>query len=200
MAEPARLVLFSETKFDHRVRDQFPATCPTVDLTATWDATGKNLLICRPRDQIVLRIHQTAPPGTTAPEPQAVRWKPNGMLPAISPPLPPSPPCWGITPVLTSARAVPRSRVERWIRAADGPGEQQGRASHTCLSGLRHKDHAHRLVVERRWSSGASVREDGTKFLARRAIQGSRFRARWAVSRSSKGAHLPGGRHGASQD
>ncbi|OLN81792.1 Anaphase-promoting complex subunit 4 [Colletotrichum chlorophyti] len=83
MSEPARLQLFSETKFDHRVTDGFPSSNPTVDLSVSWDASGKNLLIYRPKDQIVSKIHQVAKSGQPAPEPHAVRWKPDGQFLAV---------------------------------------------------------------------------------------------------------------------
>lgn len=78
MAEPQPLRLISETKFDHRVPDGLPKSNPTVDLSVTWDAAARNLLIYRPRDQVVSKIHQYARPGTTAPEPLALKWKPDG--------------------------------------------------------------------------------------------------------------------------
>jgi anaphase-promoting complex subunit 4 len=49
-----------------------------LDLSATWDAVGKNLLIYRPPGQVVSKIHQVAPPGSKAPEALAVTWKPDG--------------------------------------------------------------------------------------------------------------------------
>ncbi|KAM0334150.1 hypothetical protein ACHAQA_001170 [Verticillium albo-atrum] len=83
MAEPQPLRLISETKFDHRVPDGLPRSNPTVDLSVTWDAAAKNLLIYRPRDQVVSKIHQYARPGTTAPEPLALQWKPDGQFLAV---------------------------------------------------------------------------------------------------------------------
>ncbi|KAF3354061.1 hypothetical protein VdG1_00318 [Verticillium dahliae VDG1] len=83
MAEPQPLRLISETKFDHRVPDGLPKSNPTVDLAVTWDAAARNLLIYRPRDQVVSKIHQYARPGTTAPEPLALKWKPDGQFLAV---------------------------------------------------------------------------------------------------------------------
>ncbi|KAG7133645.1 hypothetical protein HYQ45_008214 [Verticillium longisporum] len=83
MAEPQPLRLISETKFDHRVPDGLPKSNPTVDLSVTWDAAARNLLIYRPRDQVVSKIHQYARPGTTAPEPLALKWKPDGQFLAV---------------------------------------------------------------------------------------------------------------------
>ncbi|KAF6806842.1 anaphase-promoting complex component cut20 apc4 [Colletotrichum sojae] len=83
MAESAELRHFSETKFDHRVADGFPPSNPILDLSVSWDASGKNLLICRPKDQVVSKIHQFAKAGQSAPEPQAVRWKPDGQFLAV---------------------------------------------------------------------------------------------------------------------
>lgn len=81
MAENAQLPPYSETRFDHRVADGFPISNPTVDLSISWDAADKNLLIVRPKDQVVSKIHQFAKPGESAPVPQAVRWKPDGKKP-----------------------------------------------------------------------------------------------------------------------
>lgn len=53
-------------------------SCPTLDLSVTWDSDDRNLLIYRPPDQTVSKIHQVAPPGHKAPEVQAVTWKPDG--------------------------------------------------------------------------------------------------------------------------
>ncbi|WYZ40498.1 hypothetical protein EsH8_IV_000839 [Colletotrichum jinshuiense] len=83
MTETTQLRPFSETRFDHRVADGFPCSNPTVDLSVSWDASGKNLLIYRPREQVVSKIHQFAKPGQQAPEPQAVRWKPDGQFLAV---------------------------------------------------------------------------------------------------------------------
>ncbi|GJC86577.1 anaphase-promoting complex subunit 4 [Colletotrichum liriopes] len=83
MAKITPLRSYSETKFDHRVVDGFPCSNPTVDLSVSWDAVGKNLLIYRPREQVVSKIHQFAKPGQQAPQPQAVRWKPDGQFLAV---------------------------------------------------------------------------------------------------------------------
>ncbi|OHF02630.1 anaphase-promoting complex component Cut20/Apc4 [Colletotrichum orchidophilum] len=83
MDETMQLGHYSDTKFDHRVAKGFPCSNPTVDLSVSWDAQGKNLLIYRPREQVVSKIHQFAKPGQQAPEPQAVRWKPDGQFLAV---------------------------------------------------------------------------------------------------------------------
>ncbi|KAM0285309.1 hypothetical protein ACHAQH_001498 [Verticillium albo-atrum] len=83
MAESQPLRLISETKFDHRVPDGLLRSNPTVDLSVTWDAAAKNLLIYRPRDQVVSKIHQYSRPGTTAPQPLALKWKPDGQFLAV---------------------------------------------------------------------------------------------------------------------
>lgn len=80
MAAPTPLRLLSETLYDHRAPPGLPKSNPTVDLSATWDASAKNLLIYRSKDQVVSKLHQYSRPGTTAPEPLAVTWKPNGVL------------------------------------------------------------------------------------------------------------------------
>jgi anaphase-promoting complex subunit 4 len=79
MLRATKLSVFSETNFNHRVPDNLPASCPTVDLSATWDDASRNLLIFRPKDQIVSKIHQVGKPGLAAPTPQAVKWKPDGL-------------------------------------------------------------------------------------------------------------------------
>lgn len=72
------LSLYSEVDFDHRAPDGFPVTCPTLDLTVTWEGGGKHLLITRPPGQIVSKIYQLSAPGEKAPDALAVRWKPDG--------------------------------------------------------------------------------------------------------------------------
>ncbi|KAL7942047.1 anaphase-promoting complex, cyclosome, subunit 4 domain-containing protein [Trichoderma barbatum] len=59
---------------------RFPVGCPTLDLAATWDQDDKNLLVYRPSDQIVSKIHQVAAPGEAAPEVLAVTWRPDGQF------------------------------------------------------------------------------------------------------------------------
>ncbi|KAK1691336.1 anaphase-promoting complex component Cut20/Apc4 [Colletotrichum godetiae] len=83
MDEAMQLRHYSDTKFDHRVAQGFPCSNPTVDLSVSWDAQGKNLLIYRPREHVVSKSHQFAKPGQQAPEPQAVRWKPDGQFLAV---------------------------------------------------------------------------------------------------------------------
>ncbi|GKT43952.1 uncharacterized protein ColSpa_04133 [Colletotrichum spaethianum] len=83
MAKITQLRSYSETRFDHRVADGFPCSNPTVDLSVSWDASGKNLLIYRPREHVVSKIHQFAKPGHQAPQPQAVKWKPDGQFLAV---------------------------------------------------------------------------------------------------------------------
>ena len=78
MAQRQQLSLFSETEFQQVAGGQFPVICPTLDLSATWEDGGKNLMIYRPPRQSVSKIHQLGTPGATAPEPLAVTWKPDG--------------------------------------------------------------------------------------------------------------------------
>lgn len=72
------LPLFSETEFEHRAPDNFPVSCPTLDLTVTWEAAARDVLIYRPPGQAVSKIHQLGPPGSKALEALAVTWKPDG--------------------------------------------------------------------------------------------------------------------------
>jgi len=78
MAQPLELSLISETEFESRAPSGLPAGCPTLDLAATWDSSGRNLLIYRPPGQVVSRIHQVGLPGKKVPEAVAVTWKPDG--------------------------------------------------------------------------------------------------------------------------
>ncbi|KAH6671548.1 anaphase-promoting complex component Cut20/Apc4 [Plectosphaerella plurivora] len=83
MEKATPLHLVSETKFDHRVPAGLPKSNPTVDLSVSWDALGKNLLIYRPKDQVVSKIHQYVRPGAAAPEPLAITWKSDGRFLAV---------------------------------------------------------------------------------------------------------------------
>jgi len=73
------LSAFSETKYEHPAPPGLPASCPTLDLSVSLDGEGSNVLVYRPRDQVVSRIHQAGgrargrEVGATA-----VRWKPDG--------------------------------------------------------------------------------------------------------------------------
>jgi anaphase-promoting complex subunit 4 len=81
------LTLFSEIEYEEKASKGYPASCPTLDLSATWDAAGKNLFIYRPPSQAVSKIHQVAAPGKKAPDAQAVTWKPDGTYASHSLPL-----------------------------------------------------------------------------------------------------------------
>lgn len=119
MSEEKQLALFSETEYDERAPNGYPVSCPTLDLSATWDSTGRNLFIYRPPRQAVSKIHQVGAPGQKAPEAQAVTWKPDGEFHPTSP-------VRSRVRHLSrclSSRPVPCCGMERWIRAADGPGE-----------------------------------------------------------------------------
>lgn len=79
MAQPSQLSLFSETEYEHRAPHGYPQTCPTLDLSATWDSEGRNVLVYRSPSQVVSKIHQVGPPGRKAPEAVTITWKPDGM-------------------------------------------------------------------------------------------------------------------------
>ncbi|KAK5989342.1 Anaphase-promoting complex subunit 4-like protein [Cladobotryum mycophilum] len=83
MAQAKELSLYSETEFEVKAPNGFPVSCPTVDLAATWDPEGRDLLIYRPSSQVVSKIHQVAAPGEKAPEVRAVTWKPDGQFLAL---------------------------------------------------------------------------------------------------------------------
>lgn len=78
MAQEIQLALFSETEYEDRVPNEYPVSCPTLDLSATWDVAGRNLLVYRPPSQVVSKIHQVGAPGEKAPEAQAVTWRSDG--------------------------------------------------------------------------------------------------------------------------
>ncbi len=79
MGADASLSLLSETEFESKSPSGFPVSCPTLQLSATWEGGGgKNLLIYRPPNQVVSKIHQVGPPGTKAPDAVAVTWKSDG--------------------------------------------------------------------------------------------------------------------------
>ncbi|KAL6861973.1 anaphase-promoting complex, cyclosome, subunit 4 domain-containing protein [Trichoderma novae-zelandiae] len=79
------LELLSETELQSKTPAgrRFPVGCPTLDLAATWDQDDKNLLVYRPPNQIVSKIHQAAAPGEAAPEVCAVTWRPDGQFLAL---------------------------------------------------------------------------------------------------------------------
>ncbi|KAL7929912.1 anaphase-promoting complex, cyclosome, subunit 4 domain-containing protein [Trichoderma chlorosporum] len=78
----SELELLGETELQAKTPAgrRFPVGCPTLDLAATWDQDDKNLLVYRPPDQIVSKIHQAAAPGEAAPEVRAVTWRPDGQF------------------------------------------------------------------------------------------------------------------------
>ncbi|KPM46299.1 hypothetical protein AK830_g353 [Neonectria ditissima] len=83
MTEEKQLALFSETEYEDKAPNGYPVSCPTLDLSTTWDSAGKNLFVCRPPRQVVSKIHQVGAPGQKAPEAQAVTWKPDGQFLAV---------------------------------------------------------------------------------------------------------------------
>ncbi|KAH6603942.1 anaphase-promoting complex component cut20 apc4 [Trichoderma cornu-damae] len=82
MAQVTELELLGETELQTKTPagGRFPVGCPTLDLAATWDQDDRNLLVYRPPNQIVSRIHQAASPGEIAPEVRAVTWRPDGQF------------------------------------------------------------------------------------------------------------------------
>ncbi|KAF4983886.1 hypothetical protein FZEAL_827 [Fusarium zealandicum] len=83
MTQENQLVLFSETEYQDRAPSTYPVSCPTLDLSATWDPSDKNLLVYRPPGQVVSKIHQVGAPGEKAPETQAVTWRSDGQFLAV---------------------------------------------------------------------------------------------------------------------
>ncbi|KAG5934110.1 hypothetical protein E4U53_000760, partial [Claviceps sorghi] len=82
-ADSSHLVLYSETVFESEAPSNFPLSCPSLDLSTTWDAAGRNLFIYRPPTQVVSKIHQVPASGSKAPEAVAVTWKPDGWSDGI---------------------------------------------------------------------------------------------------------------------
>ncbi|QPC78782.1 hypothetical protein HYE68_009534 [Fusarium pseudograminearum] len=83
MTQQNQLSLFSVTELQDRAPDGYPVSCPTLDLSATWDAADRNLLVYRPPGQVVSKIHQVGPPGQKAPDAQAVTWRSDGQFLAV---------------------------------------------------------------------------------------------------------------------
>ncbi|EFZ00977.2 anaphase-promoting complex component Cut20/Apc4 [Metarhizium robertsii ARSEF 23] len=83
MAQRKQLSLYSETELESKAPVGFPSSCPTLDLSTTWDAADKNLFIYRPPCQAVSKIHQAGAPGTQLSEVVTVTWKPDGQFLAV---------------------------------------------------------------------------------------------------------------------
>ncbi|KFG80853.1 putative anaphase-promoting complex component Cut20/Apc4 [Metarhizium anisopliae] len=83
MAQRKQLSLYSETDLESKAPVGFPSSCPTLDLSTTWDAADKNLFIYRPPCQAVSKIHQAGAPGTQLSEVVTVTWKPDGQFLAV---------------------------------------------------------------------------------------------------------------------
>lgn len=79
MAQRNQLAPFSATEYQDRAPDGYPVSCPTLDLSATWDPVDKNILVYRPPGQVVSKIHQVGAPGLKAPDAQAVTWRSDGQ-------------------------------------------------------------------------------------------------------------------------
>ncbi|KAH0597102.1 hypothetical protein MHUMG1_05412 [Metarhizium humberi] len=83
MAQRKQLSLYSETELESKAPVGFPSSCPTLDLSTTWDAADKNLFIYRPPCQAVSKIHQAGAPGAQLSEVVTVTWKPDGQFLAV---------------------------------------------------------------------------------------------------------------------
>ncbi|VTT76650.1 unnamed protein product [Fusarium fujikuroi] len=83
MAQRNQLAPFSATEYQDRAPDGYPVSCPTLDLSATWDPVDKNILVYRPPGQVVSKIHQVGAPGQKAPDAQAVTWRSDGQFLAV---------------------------------------------------------------------------------------------------------------------
>ncbi|KAH7243294.1 anaphase-promoting complex, cyclosome, subunit 4-domain-containing protein [Fusarium redolens] len=83
MAQHNQLALFSATEYQDRAPDGYPVSCPTLDLSATWDPVDKNILVYRPPGQAVSKIHQVGAPGQKTPVAQAITWRSDGQFLAV---------------------------------------------------------------------------------------------------------------------
>ncbi|EWZ34994.1 hypothetical protein FOCG_10993 [Fusarium oxysporum f. sp. radicis-lycopersici 26381] len=83
MAQRNQLAPFSATEYQDRAPDGYPVSCPTLDLSATWDPVDENILVYRPPGQVVSKIHQAGAPGQKAPDAQAVTWRSDGQFLAV---------------------------------------------------------------------------------------------------------------------
>ncbi|PKS10324.1 hypothetical protein jhhlp_002075 [Lomentospora prolificans] len=84
MLTPITLSAFSETKYERPAQDGLPVSSPTVDLSVTWDGAGGNVLVYRPKNEVVSKIHQAAKGRREAAAVTAVRWKPDGQFIAVA--------------------------------------------------------------------------------------------------------------------
>lgn len=116
------LAPFSETKLDSSAQPGLPVSSPTVDLSVTWDSGAGNVLVCRPRDEVVSRIHQGARRGDALGV-TAVRWKPDGRSPFYHHSLGRKG-FWRGSLSLRYDRAVYCRGVDRWLRPPHGAREQ----------------------------------------------------------------------------
>ncbi|KAM3468711.1 hypothetical protein MY5147_007656 [Beauveria neobassiana] len=83
MAGDASLRLLSEAEFGFKAPNGFPVSCPTLDLSTTWDGEEKTLFIYRPSNQAVSKIHQIGSPGSKTPDALVATWKPDGQFLAV---------------------------------------------------------------------------------------------------------------------
>ncbi|RMJ07220.1 hypothetical protein CDV36_013174 [Fusarium kuroshium] len=113
MAQENQLALFSETEYQDRVPNDYPVSCPTLDLSATWDAAGRNLLVYRPPSQVVSKIHQVGAPGQKAPEAQAVTWRSDGQFLAV-----------GWSDGFVRLMGLENNKAAHHIKVGEGPGNK----------------------------------------------------------------------------
>ncbi|KAI8662705.1 Anaphase-promoting complex subunit 4 [Fusarium sp. Ph1] len=113
MAQENQLALFSETEYQDRVPNEYPVSCPTLDLSATWDAAGRNILVYRPPSQVVSKIHQVGAPGEKAPEAQAVTWRSDGQFLAV-----------GWSDGFVRLMGLENNKAAHHIKVGEGPGNK----------------------------------------------------------------------------
>ncbi|KAL1891134.1 hypothetical protein Cpir12675_005103 [Ceratocystis pirilliformis] len=82
MSVSQKLRLYSETTYECPSPRDFPSICPTLDISATLDGSGKNVLVYRPNGEQVCKMQQGARFGGSIVT--ATRWKPNGQFIAVA--------------------------------------------------------------------------------------------------------------------
>ncbi|PHH56109.1 Anaphase-promoting complex subunit 4 [Ceratocystis fimbriata CBS 114723] len=82
MSVSQKLRLYSETTYECPSPRDFPSICPTLDISATLDGSGKNVLVYRPNGEQVCKMQQGARFGGSTVT--ATRWKPNGQFIAVA--------------------------------------------------------------------------------------------------------------------
>ncbi|KAF5017949.1 hypothetical protein F66182_10096 [Fusarium sp. NRRL 66182] len=113
MTKQNQLSLFSVTEYQDKAPNAYPVSCPTLDLSATWNAADGNLLVYRPPGQAVSKIHQLGAPGQKAPDTQAVTWRADGQFLAV-----------GWSDGFVRLMGLESNRAAHHIKVGDAPGNK----------------------------------------------------------------------------